>query len=130
MRFWALIILPLAACASLALESPTLSGHWGGPHIGLVMEGAIAQVAYDCASGTIDESIIPAKDGSFTARGTHRAGQGGPVRVGQIFRSQRATFSGKVDDDNMTLTATLEDGTVLGPFQLVRGAQPQIMRCL
>ena len=130
MRLWAFAALPLAACSSLALELPTLKGQWGGPHIGMTVSGAIAQIEYDCASGTIDESVIPAKDGSFTARGTHRAGQGGPVRVGQIFRSQRATYAGNVDKDNMTLTVTLEDGTVLGPFQLVRGAQPQITRCL
>lgn len=130
MRFLALAVLPLAACASLALEPPTLHGQWGGPHIGMTVSGAIAQLEYDCASGTIDESVIPARDGSFTARGTHRAGQGGPVRVGQIFRSQRATYAGKIEKDNLTLTATLEDGTVLGPFELVRGAPPQITRCL
>ena len=52
------------------------------------------------------------------------------MRVGQIFRTLRATFAGEVKKDLMTLNVTLEDGTRLGPFTLVRGASPQIMRCL
>ena len=130
MKLIPLIFLPLAACSSLAMEPPNLSGQWGGPRIGLTLSGAIGQVEYDCASGTIDEVVLPAKDGSFTARGTHRAGQGGPVRVGQVFTSQRVTYAGKAVKDDMTLAVTLEDGTLLGPFELKRGAPPQIVRCL
>jgi hypothetical protein len=130
MKFLALALLPLAACSSLAMEPPILTGQWGGQHVGLVLDGAIGTLEYDCASGTIDQAIVPAKDGRFVARGQHWTGQGGPVRVGQIFRSQRATYSGQVVKDRMTLNVTLEDGTAIGPFTLVRGAQPQIVRCL
>lgn len=121
--------LLLAACGTLPGEPVTLSGAWGGKHIGLVLEGAIGTIEYDCASGTIDEPIM-AQDGPFTARGTHRADQGGPIRVGQIFRNHRATYSGTVEKDRMTLNVAVEDGTKLGPFTLVRGAVPQITRCL
>lgn len=119
----------LAGCETLPGEPVTLSGPWGGEHIGLVLEGAIGTIEYDCASGTIDEVLL-ARDGPFTAKGTHRTGQGGPVRVGQIFRSQRATYSGTVEKDRMTLNVRLEDGSALGPFTLVRGAPPQLTRCL
>jgi hypothetical protein len=127
-----LALLLLAGCETLPGEPVTLTGEFGGPHVGLVLQGGLGDLEYDCASGTIDQAVIPAKDGSFRVTGTHRAGQGGPVRVGQIFRSQRATYAGSVDKDknNMTLTVTLEDRTVLGPFNLVRGAVPQITRCL
>jgi hypothetical protein len=74
--------------------------------------------------------VLPARDGKFTAKGQHREGQGGPVRVGQIFRTQRATYSGEVRDQVMTLNVALEDGTSLGPFTLTQGAPPQITRCL
>jgi hypothetical protein len=30
----------------------------------------------------------------------------------------------------MTMTVTIEDGEVLGPFDLTLGAPPQITRCL
>jgi hypothetical protein len=120
----------LSACAALPQGPTNLGGQWGGPHISLLLEGGLGTVEYDCASGTIDTVIYPARDGHFTATGTHRPGQGGPVRVGQIFKSYRATYSGTVEKDQMTLSAKLEDGTTIGPFSLVRGAQGQLTRCL
>ena len=54
----------------------------------------------------------------------------GPVRVGQVFKSQPATYAGSVVKDVMTLTIKLEDGTVSGPLTLREGAQPQLTRCL
>lgn len=123
-------ILALGACESIS-EAPTaLSGQWGGQHVGVVLEGGVGRLEYDCASGTIDQPVIPAPDGRFTAAGTHIPGQGGPVRVGQIFTSHRATYAGRVEGEAMTLTATLEDGTVIGPYTLTRGAEPQLVRCL
>jgi len=122
--------LGLSACAALPQSSTNLSGQWGGPRISLLLEGGLGTIEYDCASGTIDTAVYPAPDGRFTATGTHRPGQGGPVRVGQIFTSHRATYSGTVEKDQMTLSGRLEDGTTLGPFTLTRGSQGELMRCL
>lgn len=122
--------LLVSGCATLDDKPAYLVGAWGGPHIGVSFEGALGSIEYDCASGTIDSIVLPAKDGKFTARGQHREGQGGPIRVGQIFRAQRATYSGEVHDQVMTLNVALEDGTSLGPFTLTQGAPPQITRCL
>ena len=133
MRAWPILIAAaagLSACASLALTPTNVSGQWGGPHIGLVLEGGLGTIEYDCASGTVDTPVIPAADGSFAATGTHRPGQGGPVRVGQIFTSVRANYAGKIEKDHMTLGVVLEDGTTMGPFSLDRGAQGQLTRCL
>jgi hypothetical protein len=118
----------LAACAAIPQKPVFLSGQWGGPHIDLLLEGGIGTVGFDCAGGTIDTNL--AASGTFSAAGTYRAGQGGPVRVGQIFTSQRATYSGSVTGDQMTLSVRLEDGSTLGPFTLTRGAQGQLTRCL
>jgi len=129
----ALLVLPLiaiAACATLPQKPPFLTGRWGGQHVALVLEGGLGTLEYDCASGTIDQAIATTPDGRFRATGTHRTGHGGPIRVGQIFTSHRATYSGTVVKDDMTLTVRLEDGTVLGPFTLVRGAEPQLTPCL
>lgn len=122
--------LGLSGCAMLPQPPTHLSGQWGGPHISLLLQGGLGSIEYDCASGTIDTPMIPAPDGRFTATGTHRPGQGGPVRVGQIFTSHRATYSGRVEKDRMTLSGRLEDGTVLGPFTLTRGAPGELLRCL
>ncbi len=122
--------LLVSACETLDDSPDFLFGSWGGPHAGIQFEGGLAKVELDCASGTIDAPVYPAKDGSFTAKGTLRTGTGGPVRVGQIFRSQRATYSGTVVKDLMTLNIGLEDGNSSGPFTLTRGAQPLLTRCL
>ena len=131
MRIWfasgaALLVLATAALA----KPPHLLGPWGGPHAGIAFQGGLADVRFDCASGTIDVPVYPAKDGAFEARGTYRAGAPGPVRVGQIFRSQPATYSGQVRKDVLTLTVLLEDGSAVGPFTLTRGAPAQLERCL
>ena len=132
MKGWPIAAAALlaAGCATLDDKPAYLTGSWGGPHIGITFEGALASIEYDCASGTIDSIVLPAKDGKFTAKGQHRQGQGGPVRVGQIFRAQRATYSGEVLEGVMTLSVALEDGTALGPFSLTEGAAPQVTRCL
>lgn len=131
MRLLCLIPLLLAgACESLPKGPTHLTGQWGGPQAGLLLEGGVGTLEYDCASGTIDSPIFPSPAGEFAVTGTHRPGQGGPVRVGQIFTSHRATYSGTVSGEQMILSVRLEDGTALGPFTLVRGAQPQLNRCL
>lgn len=122
-------LLFLAGCATMQ-QAPQLSGSWGGRGAGLVLEGGLGRLVYDCASGTVDTAILPGKDGRFSAEGTHRPGQGGPVRVGQIFTSHRATYAGEVQGEQMTLRVVVENGDVLGPFTLTRGAEPQILRCL
>ena len=121
-------IAMLAGCAAIPQKPTFLTGPWGGPHVGLLLEGGIGTVEFDCAGGSIDTNL--AASGTFTAAGTYRAGQGGPVRVGQIFTSQRATYSGSVTGDQMNLSVRLEDGSTLGPFTLTRGAPGQLTRCL
>ncbi len=83
---------------------------------------------FDCASGTIDKTIP--FEGPFSVPGTYRTGQAGPIRVGQIFNSQRATYSGTATKTDMTLLVKLEDGTPLGPFALKQDVPGVINRCL
>ena len=129
MRRFALFALVLGLSQPLGAKPPHLVGAWGGPHAGISFQGGLADVRFDCAAGTIDVPVSPAKDGSFEARGTYRAGASGPVRVGQIFKSQPATYAGTVRKKAMTLNVTLEDGTLVGPFTLTQGAAPQLTRC-
>ena len=132
MRAWPIVIaaLGLSGCAGITPPPTNLSGQWGGPHISLLLEGGLGQIEYDCASGTVDTVIYPGADGRFTATGTHRLGQGGPIRAGQIFISKQATYSGTVEKDKMTFGARLEDGTVIGPFNLTLGSTGELLRCL
>ena len=132
MRRLALVaMLSLATgCATLEKKPPYLTGSWGGPHAGVAFSGGLADVRLDCGSGSIDGLLMAAQGGPFEAKGTYRAGPSGPIKVGQIFVSQPATYSGNVVKDVMTLNIELEDGTRMGPFTLTQGAPPQLTRCL
>jgi len=126
-----LAVLPLLAltgCMALDQGPMALKGSFGGSHIGLDMEGGLGAVQFDCAAGTIDQPII--SGGPFNVPGTYLPGQAGPVRVGQIFTVKRATYSGTATKTDITMTVTIEDGEVLGPYSLTLGAPPQITRCL
>ena len=124
-----LTMLALAACTNPAKAPKTLVGLWGGPGVNLNLEGGVGTVAFDCAAGTVDEAIGSAQ-GPFSIKGTYRVGQPGPVRVGQIFTAQEATYSGVITKEQMTLSVTLADGTELGPFQLAYGVPGTLNRCL
>jgi len=129
--------MAVASCSTLEGKPANIVGLWGGPHAGVEFQGGLADVQFDCASGTIDDPLYPGANGSFSLKGTYRTGTPGPVRVGQFFKSQSAVYSGQVTHGTgknapraMTLQVTLEDGTSLGPFNLTEGAPPQLTRCL
>ena len=130
MRWWMLgaASVLVSGCATLQGKPEHLVGLWGGPHAAVEFEGGLAEVQFDCASGTFDDPI--GLKGKFLVKGTYRTGAPGPVRVGQIFKSQPARYSGEVVKHVMTLNVALEDGTALGPFTLTEGAPPQLTRCL
>jgi len=114
-------------CTAFDQGPMALKGSFGGPHIGVDLEGGLGSVQFDCAAGPIDQPII--SGGPFNAPGTYLPGQAGPVHVGQIFTVKRATYSGTATKTDMTMTVTLEDGEVMGPFALALGAPAQVTRC-
>ncbi len=124
------VLAALSACASVPPHRGPVTGDWGGTHVGLELTAAGGTLDYDCAAGTIDEPVILQPDRSFHVVGSHTPGWGGPERVGEVRPSYRTRYSGSVQDDRMTLTGRVENGVLLGPFTLVRGAEPVIMRCL
>ena len=128
LRAVACAALLVAGCESLTIKPTHVGGMWGGPHAGIVFQGGLAEVQFDCAAGSLDEPIRA--EGPFLVNGTYRAGASGPIRVGQIFRSQRAKYSGEVTKTVMTLNVMLEDNSTLGPFTLTEGQPPQLTRCL
>lgn len=126
----------VSGCDTIPGEPEHIIGIWGGPHVGLEVAGGLADVQFDCASGTIDDPLYPAADGSFAVKGTYRTGAPGPIKVGEYFRSQPAIYSGRVTKAVskaaprvMTVRVALEDGTILGPFTLQQGMPPQLTRC-
>jgi len=106
-----------------------MTGQWGGTHIGLTLDTSGGRIEYDCAAGTI-EAIVPDSSGRFSAAGTHTPGHGGPVREGEVMPTYKASFTGTVRGERMSLQGRVENGVELGPFELRLGAEPGIFRCL
>ena len=128
-----LVSLCLVAAGPCApdLAGPVAPSEWGGDHIGLTISGAGGALEYDCASGTIDQKIVAAPDGNFTAIGTHTRGHGGPIRQDEIPDRHPARYEGWTDGETMRLSVTLTDtGDKLGTYALVRGQSPHVFKCL
>ncbi len=126
----ALLLLLAAGCASVPPAGVPLTGRWGGDHAGLELTPTGGTLDYDCAAGRIDGPLLSRADGTFQASGTHTPGTGGPERVGVVPPSFAARYDGAVRGDRMTLQVRVENGVLVGPFMLRRGAEPMLMRCL
>ena len=120
----------LGACASVPKAAVPVTGEWGGRHVALSLSEASGTLNYDCAAGTIDGPLLPRSDGTFEVEGRHTPGTGGPEIVGQVRPSFRALYWGVIRGQRMTIQARVENGVALGPFTLVKDAEPIIFRCL
>jgi hypothetical protein len=130
-RLFAAISFLLAAACEDSPTSADLLGQWGGEHIGMTVTAAGATLEYDCASGTMNEPLIPDPQGRFETRGTFVPGKGGPVIEGEEPLRLLAMHQGTTDGEIMTLhVIRLDNGEPVGTFFLVRGAPPRVFYCL
>jgi len=128
-----IVVLPLlaalAGCLTTVPES--LEGPWGGPHIGLVVGATGAEIEYDCAHGRITEPLRPDSDGDFVALGEHVNEHGGPIHEDEVPDRHPARYVGRVRGSGMTLRVELTDSArTVGTFELERGANPSVFKCL
>ena len=126
------ILLATGACQTVPVggDGGALAGNWGGDHVGLTLDTTHGALEYDCASGEIAGPVVPDRAGRFVASGVHIPGHGGPDRIDYVPPRKRATYAGQVTGDRMVLTVRVEDGVLIGPLTLVRGAEPRVFRCL
>ena len=129
-RFSVPFAILLTACTTAQPAGVAVTGQWGGPHVGLTLTETGGELVYDCASGRIAEPLVPDAGGRFAASGSHAPGHGGPDVVGQVPTTYPTRFNGAVRGDRMTLTGRVDNGVLLGPFDLRRGAEAGIFRCL
>lgn len=132
MRHFAIALATMvASCATPTAADRSLTGRWGGQHVGLDMGAASGRLDYDCAAGTIDQPLNADSVGRFIAIGTHTPGQGGPDRVGYSPPSYPARYSGSVRGDVLTLTVDVPAiNARIGPYALRQDAEPILLRCL
>ncbi len=124
-----LMLLPLLLVAAACRSESVPTGAWGGDHVALTVEDTGARVELDCAHGTVDHALQADSDGRFDAAGTYVREHGGPIRQGEPEDSSPARFTGHVDGRTLKLTIAVEGGDTLGPFTLVLGKAPRLMKC-
>ena len=130
----AIPLVVLVAACSVVIAGPgvfIIIGGWGGEHVRMELEEAGGSLEYDCAHGTVDPGWTLTDEGEFSGTGEHFIEHGGPVQEGEVIPPRPASYSGTVDGDRMDLTVTLTDSAqVVGTYELERGSDGQIVRCL
>jgi hypothetical protein len=102
---------------------------WGGDHVKLEMMRTGATVEFDCARGTIDSPIKPDAKGNFRIKGTFTAERGGPDRGDATPSKQKAIYSGTIKGDAMTLSVAVRGDDEVVSYTLVRGQEPNLVKC-
>lgn len=126
----AILTLALGCAAASAAPRRALTGSFGGPHVVLELDEHGGRIEYDCAHGTIDEPVVPDRDGAFEAPGTHVAEHPGPVREGEE-AGRAARYRGRISGARLLLTVTLVgSGEEIGAFTLTRDASSRLTKCL
>ena len=106
-------------------------GSWGGQHVTLMVGASSATIEYDCAYGEINGPLVTDRRGRFDLKGTHSREHGGPVRIEEQSTGQPARYTGWTDGKKMTLTVRLSGGKeTIGTFNLTRGSQGRVFKCL
>jgi hypothetical protein len=104
-------------------------GAWGATHAALTLTDTGGSIEYDCAHGALRSPVRPDAGGRFAIDGVHVREHGGPVRIGEVPDSLPARYVGRVSGNRMTLSVLVGPDT-LGPFELRRGAEPRLFKCL
>jgi hypothetical protein len=102
-------------------------GRWGGDRVELLVASNRATATFCCASGSIDQAIVPDASGHFEALGTYTFA-GGPIPVGGN-QPVPAHYSGAIDGSTMVLTVTTSSA-MLGPFTLIFGRTGLLQDCI
>jgi hypothetical protein len=113
------------------VTGPEMVGEWGGEHISLSVSLNGSTLEYDCAHGTIEESIEPDGSGNFSVTGIHVLEHGGPFRQDEPPDEHAARYEGWTNGDRMTITVILTDtGREIGTYRLRLGEPAQLFKCL
>jgi hypothetical protein len=114
------------ACVVATQDAPIV---WGGDHIEMEVTRTGARIEFDCARGTIDQALRPDAKGAFKVRGTFTPERSGPTR-GEDAPSPKATYSGTIAGDAMTLRVVVEGGDPQGTsYELTRDRRGNVRKC-
>jgi len=122
------MLLPLLTAVTLGSPDAVPPGNDGGEHVIMEVSKNGATFEFDCAHGETHTPLVLDKQGNFQVAGTFTAEHGGPVRENEVRSPTPATYSGRVDAENLRLNVKVKDQQV-GTFNLVRDAHPLLRKC-
>lgn len=103
---------------------------WGGEHVEMEVAVDGARLDFDCAHGTIDEAVRADGKGSFKLKGTFTPERGGPIREGDGSRTVKATYTGTIKDEAMTLAVVLDgQEQPVNTYELFRDRPGRVRKC-
>jgi hypothetical protein len=119
-------VLAIGACGNPAGPDALVpAGTWGGPEASAIVTATGAHLEFPCGAGEIAQPLMTTSNGEFAIDGTYIR-QVGPAAI-----PQPARFSGRVNNQTMTLSVTLSGGSQpIGSFTLTLGIPPSFVRCL
>ena len=109
-------------------QAAALEGIWGGDRMNLEMTGSGGQLQLDCATGTINGAVRPDSTGHFKAKGEWSVHSGGPHRLDEAQKIDKASFVGHVSNGTLHLQVTANGG--LQKFTLTQGKRVKLVHCL
>jgi hypothetical protein len=102
---------------------------WGGEHVRMELTRTGANLAFDCAMGTIDQPLALSSDRTFRATGTYTRERGGPVTKDGN-QAVAATYIGAIKGDSMHLEIMLVSSKeTVGTYDLARGSFGHVVKC-
>ena len=105
-------------------------GRWGGQGVQMEVTPAGAQLEWDCAHGSIEKPLALDENGHFDVPGVFVRESPGPLRVGGQPPALRASYSGSIARETMTLRVTLvESDESIGTFSLTHGDPGRLRKC-
>lgn len=139
MRFRPVFILIIALAALLPTSGPLSgkkpnatklvpAGLWGGEHISMEVDGAGAEIEFDCARGRILEPLVLDAKGRFRVKGTYKADTPAPMRAGDS-SGANAIYSGTLEGEKLRLEVSVSGVEGIKSFDLVYGQQGRLAKC-
>ena len=127
---FAIAVAAVTAMTYAASAPPPLTGQWGGDQVRLTLVAAGGRIEYDCGAGTMDAPVRPAPDGRFAVSGKHEEYTSGATAADRVPSSLSASYRGRVDGDQMSLSVRIAGEKSERKLTLVRGRSVKLIRCM
>lgn len=107
-----------------------VTGQWGGDGVRLTLDAQGGRIEYECGAGTLDGPLVADAKGNFQLAGKHEERTPGPQAADVAPPFRAAQYRGSVEGDRMLLTVQLAGEAAPRRYQLVRGRNVKLIRCL